>query len=96
MDTLKWKCPLCPDANSVIERLSEAALNLAMMQHIIGHEERAAQRAVDKARLNCQSTDCSLGKSRHWSNEHKCMVPTFTDFDLRMLRELRIKNPTNE
>jgi hypothetical protein len=87
----EWRCPLCPDWEAVIERLSAAALNLAVMKHIIGHEERAAQRAVDKARLSCPQVDCSLGKDRRFDTTQRCLVPKLTDFDVKFLHDLKIK-----
>jgi hypothetical protein len=86
---LIWRCPLCTDCKIV--RGGEAYLELAVGEHIKQHEEKAALIAVDKARIQCKSTSCEIGRASHWNKTIGNSELLLTDFDVRLLQGMKIK-----
>ena len=89
--TYQWSCPLCEKVDGFFERQTELGLTIAVATHIINHEERAGLRAVDRARLTCCETSCSLGKNRKLDPDTQEFVPRLTEYDRKFLSGVRIK-----
>jgi hypothetical protein len=88
---LIWHCPLCTQEDGTVERGSQDHLDAAVANHIIvAHEERAALRAVDAARLSCPQTVCEIGRAMHYNKSLGCAELKLTDFDRRLLNGMRI------
>jgi hypothetical protein len=87
---LVWCCPLCTKEDGTIERGSQEHLDLAIANHVIGHEQRAALVAVDQARLGCPSPTCDIGRNMHYNKSLGCAELKLTDFDRRLLNGMRI------
>lgn len=86
-----WDCPLCDAIEGRFERQTKVGLDIAIASHIIRHEERSGLRAVDRARLGCTETTCSLGKNRCYDPTAKDFVPRMTDFDRKLLIGMKVK-----
>ena len=84
---VKWQCPACFGEESHVSAASEALLRLEIREHILRHEDRAGLRAVDTARLECQSIDCKIGKNGRVlnvrTNEWESKL---SSYDRRLLR----------
>lgn len=89
--THTWTCPLCEEVDGKIERQTRLALEVAMATHIMNHENSAGLRAVDRARLGCTDTTCSLGKGRAYDSSAQSFVPKLTDYDKKFLSGCKIK-----
>lgn len=87
----RWQCPLCDEVDGLFERQTKIALDIAVASHILNHESRAGLVAVDRARLGCTDTACSLGKNRVYDIDAGKFVPRLTDFDRALLAGMRIK-----
>lgn len=85
-----WQCPCCSDDEGRVSRLSEAALDLAVMMHIKRHENVAALRAVDRARIQCDNPFCGIGKTKQWDETTGSTILKLTEFDLNLLHSMKI------
>jgi len=79
-----WLCPRCI---SKVEAVSEARLYWAVSGHIRDHEDAAAIKAVDRARMCCPMHDCRLGMN---ITAFGTRIAGLTDFDLKLLREMKV------
>lgn len=88
----KWSCPLCEPIDGQFERQTKFALDIATATHIISsHEDPAALRAVNSARLHCTETTCSLGKNRVYDSSASSFVPKLSEYDHKLLKGIKIK-----
>ena len=86
-----WQCPLCDDQFGRVEADTEFGLEAKTANHITTqHEDSAAQRAVDRARLGCTDVNCSLGKSKIWDKYENMSVYKLTDFDKKFLDGIKV------
>ena len=58
--------------------------------HVLQHEERAALRAVDRARLECTTIGCEIGRKNHQNLSIGNPNLTLTDFDKTLLAAMKI------
>lgn len=89
---LVWRCPLCKPEDGTIERGSQEFLDAAIGNHILtAHEERAALRAVDNARISCPAVACEIGRNAHYNKTLGCAELKLTEYDRRLLSGMRIE-----
>jgi hypothetical protein len=87
-----WQCPLCSEEIGYFARHTKLGLHVAVAEHILhAHEEPAAQRAVDRARLECTQTECSLGCRKKYDVSDANMVPKMTEYDMKFLSGVKVK-----
>src|ERR1700730_15590083 len=85
----KFKCPLCKD-DPPIERGSDEHLDMAIAAHILHHEEVAIPRSVDRARLQCPSTICEIGRKNHQNLSIGNPALNLSDWDRTWLSAIKI------
>lgn len=89
IETFRWSCPCCDGVTLVA--LTDAALSMKTATHIKEvHERGAALRAVDRARMECRSPVCELGRNRTYDLKSQTWGEKLTDFDYNFLRASRI------
>jgi hypothetical protein len=86
-----WTCPLCAE-DGKIERGSDEFLDMAVASHILQHEQRAALKSVDAARLGCRTVGCEIGKNNKCYTTAGISSLTLTDFDRSLLAGMKISN----
>jgi hypothetical protein len=89
--TYEFICPLCEEFEGKFVRHTKLGLHVAVAEHILRHEERAGLRAVDKARLECVQTECSLGCRKKYDASDANMVPKMTEYDMKFCQGIKIK-----
>lgn len=86
-----WICPLCDEETGSFTRHTKLGLHVAVAEHILLHEDRAGLRAVDKARLECTDSTCSLGTRKQYDPSAVNMIPKLTEYDKKFLSGIRTK-----
>lgn len=86
---LIWKCPICADDEAIV-RGSQEHLNMAMAAHILKHEQTAALRAVDRARVECVSPSCEIGRKNHWNKTIGSSELSLSEFDRNLLSAMKV------
>src|SRR5258708_36080551 len=85
-----WQCPCCSGDTGRVSRLSEAALDLAVMMHIRKHEDVASLRAVDRARIQCDSLACGIDQAKQCDQTTGSSLLRLTEYDFKFLYSMKI------
>ena len=86
---VSWKCPLCLE-DEPITRGGQEFLDMAVAAHLLRHEERAALKAVDAARISCRVAGCEIGRKNNMNLSCGTAILTLSDFDQTLLRAMKI------
>lgn len=81
---------MCAPEVGTIKRGSQEFLEIAVGSHIMIHEQRAALAAVDKARLECRSTSCEIGRKNYVGLSIGNPSLNLSDYDRTWLSGMRI------
>jgi hypothetical protein len=86
---ISWTCPLCIGDEPIV-RGSEEFLQMAVASHLLFHEERAALKAVDRARIECRVAGCEIGKKNclNLGTGNPCLA--LSEFDRTWLQAMKI------
>ncbi len=88
-EQLHWACPICIPTFS-ISRYTQAALDISTSLHIRSHEHKAEALAVDRARNQCPSTQCTIGTNRTYNQTTHEWEPRLTEYDKKLLDGMKI------